>query len=103
MVKIVAERISQNSSYASGVADNIGRYTLIRENEPSNVFRRPSIPTNSLQPGEDTPASPFPSASTQHGKQQLPVISHCLIGVEEDARGCFRRLKKGGASSIYKP
>lgn len=42
MVKIVDERISKNSSYASRVADNIGRYTLTRENEPSGVFRRPS-------------------------------------------------------------
>ena len=53
------------------------------------------LPTNSLEPGEDTPASPFPSASTQHGKQLLPVISPCSIGVEEDARGCFRRWEKG--------
>ena len=52
-------------------------------------------PTNSHQPGEDTPASPFPSASTQHGRQQLSVMSHCSIGVGEDARGCFRRWEKG--------
>ena len=40
MVKIVAARFSWNSSSASGVADNIGGYTLTRENEPSGVFRR---------------------------------------------------------------
>ena len=38
-------------------------------------------------PGEDTPASP--SASTQHGERQLPVLSHCSIGVERRRQGSF--------------
>ena len=28
---------------------------------------------------------------TQHGEQQLPVISRCTIGVKQGARGCSRR------------
>ena len=38
-------------------------------------------------PGEDTPASP--SASPQHGERQLPVLSHCSIGVERRRQGSF--------------
>ena len=36
----------------------------------------------------------FPSALTQHRKQELPVISHCSIGVHQDDRGCFRWSKR---------
>ena len=34
------------------------------------------------------------STSAQHGKQQLPVISHRYIGVKRGARGCFRRWER---------
>ena len=49
-------------------------------------------PTPTFTPGENTPASP--SAWTQHGEQQLPVISHRSIGVEHGARGCSRRRER---------
>ena len=49
-------------------------------------------PTPTSTPGGDTPASP--SAWTQHGEQQIPVISHRSIGVERSARGCSRRMER---------
>ena len=49
-------------------------------------------PTPTSKPGEDTPASP--SVQIQHGEQQIPVISHRSIGVEQGARGCSRRWER---------
>ena len=43
-------------------------------------------------PEEDTPSSP--SAWTQHGEQQIQVISHRSTGVERGARGCSRRWER---------
>lgn len=102
MVKIVDERISQNSSYASGVANNIGRYTLIRENEPSNVFRRPS--TNQ-QPttwrGHASFAIPIGVDTT---REAAVTGNKSLLNWRRGGRqGLLPTVEEGGASSIYKP
>ena len=55
-------------------------------------------PTPTSTPGEDTPASP--SAWTQHGGQQIPVISHRSIGMEGGAWGCFRRWERSSDLTV---
>ena len=49
-------------------------------------------PTSASTPGEDTPVSP--PVWTQHGEQQITVISHRSIGVQHGARGCSRRWER---------
>ena len=56
------------------------RFTSIQSPAPASI------------PGEDTPA--LPSAWTQHGNQQIPVISHHSIGVEHGAKGCSQRWER---------
>ena len=53
-------------------------------------------PTLTSTPGEDTPASP--SAWTQRGEEQMPVISNRSTGVERGARGCSRRWERSFGS-----
>ena len=61
-----------------------GQQPVPRRTLPRLISIQSSTPTST--PGEDTPASP--SANTQHGEQQILVISLRSIGVEHGARGC---------------
>ena len=67
-----------------------GQQPVLKRTLPRLTFIQSPTPTST--PGEDTPASP--SAWTQHGEQQIPVISHRSISVEHGARGCSRRWER---------
>ena len=54
-------------------------------NSPPSISPRPG-----LRPGEDY-SSLASRQGIKSGSSSLPVISHCSIGVEHGARGCFRR------------